>query len=409
MKYILLIFLLISSLTIVLVKRENNEVTPIYIKSKSIDFKEFTQSRGDKIALLMGNNQYKFSHLKNPINDVRAIKKSLIQIGLEESNIIILEDASRSEMLEALSIFQQRATSSKIALVYFSGHGIQINEANYMFPAHTTAQSDLDIEELINLNSFISSATKANYGIILIDACRNNPLTRNFQIRGVRGSEQKGLGQVTLPPELERAIIGFATRAGEVADDGKGDNSPYAKALAKNLKFNLDIRPILSQVTRDVHRSTKDNTPPQVPIYDDTLGRESLCLTGICTGESSDIEHTKPDEVVFVEPALENIDTIGKLMYQKEPSLGRFTWSEAKKYCKNLTLKEYSNWRLPKKEELKKILNKEEIEQEEIDLWTQNKRKDGLVWAINIDDNEWYTSPTPKEWKNPSLCVKKIK
>jgi uncharacterized caspase-like protein len=231
MKYILLIFLFIGSLTAILMKYGNSSSNIILQKTNFFDYKEFSKvsNSGEKIALLIGNNQYKFSQLKNPINDVRAIKKALLKIGFGEEDIIILENASRRTMIEALSIFQQRATTSKIALVYFSGHGIQVNNTNYIFPANTTAKTDLDIEGLINLNSFIGSATKAKYGIILVDACRNNPLTKNFRNRGIKGSVKKGLGQVTLPPELERAIISFATRAGSVAEDGVGDNSPYAK------------------------------------------------------------------------------------------------------------------------------------------------------------------------------------
>jgi hypothetical protein len=183
----------------------------------------------------------------------------------------------------------------------------------------------------------------------------------------------------------------------------------YAKALAKNLKFNLDIRPILSQVARDVYKATKENNPYQKPIYDDTLGREVVCLTGICTGEESiKISSHTPDEI-FLEPNREGINSMGRLIYQSQPSLGRFIWEEAKEYCKNIELNKYSNWRLPSKKELSKILSKESIEQKEIHLWTEKKGKDSLVWAVDVDERDWYRSDTPKEWKNPDLCVRTIK
>jgi uncharacterized caspase-like protein len=294
-------------------------------------------SSGERMALLIGNTQYKFQPLSNPINDVRAIKKTLIEIGFKKKNVITLENASRKEIIEALNALRKRATKKDISLIYFSGHGIQVNEINYMFPANTTAQTYLDIKGLIKLDNFIDSVTTSKYGIVLIDACRNNPLIRNFQKRGVRDSRTKGLAQIIFPSELDKVIIGFPTRIGELALDGHGENSPYAKSLAKNLKFNLDIRPILSEVSREVYNRTKNNIPPQIPEYKDTfLGREGVCLTGICTGENPKIEHRKPHEEIFVEPELENINIIGTLMYQREPSLGRFTWYEAKRYCKNI-------------------------------------------------------------------------
>ena len=398
MKFILLLFLLIGFLSLF----KNSETMALASSYSNVD------NSTKKVALLIGNIEYKFQPLSNPINDVHLIKKSLIEIGFKEDNVVVLENASRQEMIKALIALRDRATQAEISFIYFSGHGMQVNNTNYMFPANTTAKTSLDIEGLIRLDAFIDSVTTAKYGIVLVDACRNNPLVNNFS-KGFKGSVAKGLGQVRLASELERIIIGFPTRAGELALDGEGENSPYAKALAKNLKFNLDIRRILSEASREVLEVTKNNNPPQKPIYEDTLGREAVCLTGICTGENLKIEHTKPTEVSFVEPELENINKIAKLMYQKEPSLGLFTWSEAKRYCNNITLKGYSDWRLPTKKELKKILKREKIKQKEIHLWTLYKGKDGLVPTVIVDDNDWYESPTPKKWKNPSLCVRKIR
>ena len=377
MKYFLLIFLCIELLT------ANN-----------------------KVALLIGNTDYKFQPLANPINDVRAIKKTLIEIGFKKENVTVLENASRQEIVNALYALRQQANKAEIAFLYFSGHGMQIHNTNYLFPANTTAKSELDLERLIKLNSFIDSTAPAKYEIILIDACRNNPLVKYFEKMKYKGtsSSHKGLAQVKAS-EQEQVIIGFATQAGSVASDGKENHSPYAKALIKNLKLNLEIRPILGEVRREVSKATNYT---QNPIYDDSIGLDGVCLTGVCTGEPSKLNQTRV-QAQFVEPQRENIGTMGKLMYQREPSLGRFTWQEAKRYCEKLTLKGYSDWRLPSKKELSKILKRETIEQKEIHLWTLYKGKDSLVWAVDVDEDDWYRSDIPREWRNPSLCVKTIK
>ena len=352
-----------------------------------------------KVALLIGNTEYQFKPLSNPINDVRAIKKTLIEIGFKEEDIIVLENALREETIQTLFSFRKKAINSKIAFVYFSGHGIQINHQNYLFPANSTAKTSLDRLKLIELNSFIDSTSNAKYGIVLIDACRNNPLTENFQSRGYKGSITKGLGQIN-HSNLPQAIIGFATKAGSVADDGRGNNSPYAKALVKNLKLNIDIRRILSQVGKDVYNSTKNNPIPQKPDYiDDMLGSDGVCLTGICGGN---IESTKDP------PKIINLNIIGKLMYQKTPSIKKFSWSEAKKYCENLKLKGYLDWNLPTKKELSIILKHQIIKQRDTHLWTREELKGSMVWAVDIDENNWYKSETPDSWRNPSLCVRKI-
>ena len=193
---------------------------------------------GDKIALLIGNSDYKFQPLKNPLNDVDGIYQTLDEIGFD--NIKILKNASKSQMETALANFSQRAGIAEIALVYFSGHGMQVGNTNYMLPAKTHPQKPVDLYGLVNLDYFIQSASSAKYGIILVDACRNNPLVKYFQSGRHKGdSAKKGLGQVT--PKSGQVVIGFATSAGATADDGNKGMSPYAKALTKNLKLNIDI------------------------------------------------------------------------------------------------------------------------------------------------------------------------
>jgi hypothetical protein len=217
-------------------------------------------STEDKIALLIGNSDYDFAPLSNPLNDVDGIYKTLDEINFDD--IKVLKNASKTEMENALLNFEEKAQSAEIALIYFSGHGMQVNNINYMFPARTKVTKPIHLKKLVDLEMFIQSATSAKYGIILVDACRDNPLVKYFQNGRYKGSNaKKGLGQVT--PKSGQVVIGFATSAGETANDGNGDMSPYAMALSKRLKTpNKDITKVLGLVALDV--SAKYN---QNPIY----------------------------------------------------------------------------------------------------------------------------------------------
>jgi len=205
-----------------------------------------------KIALFIGNDDYSFAPLSNPLNDVDGLYNTLKEIGFDISSKDVLKNASQDKMQKALANFSQRAKNAEIALIYFSGHGMQVNNKNYMLPARTNPQKPVDLWGLVNLDYFIQSATSAKYGIVLVDACRDNPLVKYFQNGKHKGTNaKKGLGQVT--PTVGQVVIGFATSAGDTADDGNGNMSPYAKALSVRLKEpNKDITKVLGLVALDV-------------------------------------------------------------------------------------------------------------------------------------------------------------
>jgi len=342
---------------------------------------------GEKVALLIGNTDYTFQPLSNPVNDVRAISRTLIEIGFHKNNVMVLENISKVEIEKALYAFSQRAASSEIALIYFSGHGMQVNDSNYMFPANTTATNPLDLMGLIDLNYFIQSASSAKYGIVLVDACRNNPLIQYFRNGQHKGSTAKrGLGQVS--PKRKEILIGFATDTGNTANDGTGDNSPYAKALTDNLKLNLDIRMVLGQVGIDVSELTNNE---QNPILKSTLGRYSVCLTGNCQNNfESEIRRLQEENKqlrdkeqnakqrggqnrVYITDDYPNFKKLeNNLIFQNQPSTKQYRWEEAITHCKKLNLNDYTSWRLPTRSELKSLI--------ESNIYTFDTQKNWKKW-----------------------------
>ncbi|CAA6801465.1 MAG: MORN repeat protein [uncultured Sulfurovum sp.] len=363
-------------------------------------------SAGDKIALLIGNNDYSFQPLDNPLNDVDGIYKTLSEIGFKSSNITVLKNKSQNEMKKALFEFEQKASKAEIALIYFSGHGMQVNNTNYMFPANTTATKPIHLEGLVNLNFFIQSASSAKYGIVLVDACRNNPLVKYFQNGKHKGSTaKKGLGQVT--PIAGQVVIGFATSAGDTADDGSGNMSPYARALSVRLKEKDDIRNILGKVGNDVSGKYEQN-----PIYRANLA-SSVYLSQnkikILKPKIEIVKKINSTSQLIVASQMKGRSIIGGKVWQDEKTIKRFNWEEAIKYCNNLTLHDDSNWRLPTPKELKELYeNKEKLKFfDDYFYWTStsSNKKSNSAWVVAFDAG--FSGTHRKNYKLNTRCIKK--
>lgn len=337
-----------------------------------------------KVALLIGNQDYNKQNLqlKNPINDIEAIEETLEGIGFE---VELLKNATKREMEDELDDFYRRAEGKEIALVYFSGHGLQVFDRetqrvkNYLLPIDANVEKLRDLKKLMELDTLIADSTSAKKSIVLIDACRDNPLyaelQRFFRQSGTRSvSTSKGLGQVQVT--TDDVLIGLATGSNQVASDGLGDLSPYAQALSVHLGTVGDISLVLRSVRKEVLQSTNNTQEPE--IIDKLTSR--VCLSGDC-GDVKVVErvvekdvnvwlflvigglvvsvliilkiyHRKVQEV----NTIKSITIIDGLMYQNQPFTETYSWEEAKEYAKNLRLGGYDDWRLPTRNELDKIM-----------------------------------------------------
>jgi carboxyl-terminal processing protease len=181
-----------------------------------------------RVALIIGNADYgkEMGQLANPVNDAALMMKALTKAGFD---IIAVTDADQKAMKRAISDFGKRLTaagSDVTALFYYSGHGLQVAGENYLIPvnAHITAEADVDLEA-ISADTVLKQMqfADARVNIIILDACRNNPLPRGFR------SAQMGLARMEAP---RGSFVAYSTAPGEVASDGAGQNSPYTAALA---------------------------------------------------------------------------------------------------------------------------------------------------------------------------------
>lgn len=220
-----------------------------------------------RYALLIGNSEYNqqsFS-LVNPVNDIIALGEALGRLGFD---VTTLPNAGRDQMTAALDSFSTEAKGAEIALVFYAGHGIQVDGDNYMigvdFEAFTpdgVQNSSLRMSEAV---SAISSLN-ASLGMVFLDACRNNPISGQTWTKS-------GLAQATGNAGL---LIAYATDPENVAYDGAGKNSIFTQALLDNIETDaLDVRLMLGRVRQQVILNTDGD---QIPwVSESVLGEHYL-------------------------------------------------------------------------------------------------------------------------------------
>ena len=221
-----------------------------------------SRAEGDeRVALVIGNGNYQHvPRLANPANDAKLVAATLQSLGFRLIGGGALIDLDKPAFDRAVREFGRAATGSKIALFYYSGHGLQIDGANYLVPidADPTSPKDLPfmvVNAQVVLDEVNDPVNRLN--IIILDACRNNP----FAGRGFRAAGG-GLAAMRAP---SGTMISYATQPDSVARDGEGADSPYTAALAKALTLpNVDVLHMFNTVGLDVMRATGNNQQPWV-------------------------------------------------------------------------------------------------------------------------------------------------
>lgn len=215
-------------------------------------------SAENRIALVIGNSAYKtVTALPNPANDAKAMTGLLTAAGFE---VVSRPDLTQADMRRALRDFAADVAAKgpdTVALVFFAGHGLQIEGENYLVPidARIERESDVAIEavRLADVMSALAS-TPSRTRIVILDACRNNPFSSIVKTTG------RGLAIVDAP---SGSIVSYATAPGMEALDGAGDNSPFTAALVNVAKEpNLPIEQALKRIRLDVHKATEGRQTP---------------------------------------------------------------------------------------------------------------------------------------------------
>lgn len=223
-----------------------------------------------RVALVMADNDYRLVRpLANPIHDGEAMEAALKKLGFE---VILETNRDLRRMRRALDDFREDAKGADVALVYFSGHGVEISGDNRLLPVDADASSldqlnrtSLPLEEVR-----AAVAATAKVGLIVLDACRSDPFSGSSGdgrgatslAKDVADKVKPGLGRVG---RAENILFAFSAAPGETAADGTGENSPFTTALTKYLGTDgLEIRSVLTLVQQEVYDLSRGKQLPYV-------------------------------------------------------------------------------------------------------------------------------------------------
>lgn len=228
-----------------------------------------------RVALVMGNSAYQnVGRLTNPTSDSEAVSNVFKEAGFDV--VELKQDLNVNGMRRALRDFSDRARDADIAVFYYAGHGVEINGNNYLIPTDAVLERDIDaFDEAIPLDRVLTVIEPAKQlRLIILDACRDNPFSKTM--KRTIGSRAVGRGLAKVEPENPNTLIAFAAKAGSVALDGEGKNSPFTTALVKYLpKPGLDLRKAFGFARDEVLKVTNNR---QEPFIYGSLGGDDVAL-----------------------------------------------------------------------------------------------------------------------------------
>ncbi len=235
------------------------------------------------VALVIGQSKYQhLPELSNPNNDARAVEKLLSDLGFSTN---LQDDRSARRLRRDLEDFVEDATGADVALIYYSGHGIEAGGENYLLATDVNLEGQaLDEEDLFKVTTLLDELRqRSRIVIFLLDACRSSPFPHGTAIRIDHGTRlapvgagglaaSKGVSRANEPTGEADAlgeITGFAAAPGDVALDGEpGTNSPYAAALAKHLAAGgFDFGQVMTLVAEEVYLATDGRQQPWVNAH----------------------------------------------------------------------------------------------------------------------------------------------
>jgi len=217
-----------------------------------------------RVALVIGNSAYqKVAKLSNPANDASAVAAMLKAAGFDSVDARL--NVPANDLRKSLREFAARTRDADIAVVYYAGHGIELDGINYLIPVDASLETDGDVlDETVALERVLFAVEPARQlRLVILDACRDNPFAKTMK-RTV-ASRAVGRGLAKVEPASPNTMIAFAAKAGSTASDGDSQNSPFAAALIKHLpKPGLDLRRAFGFVRDEVLKNTGNKQEPYV-------------------------------------------------------------------------------------------------------------------------------------------------
>lgn len=233
---------------------------------------------GKRVALVIANSAYQHApSLANPVNDGAVMAKTLKEAGFDvvESR----HDLPALDTRRVLRDFADATRDADIAVVYYAGHGIEVEGSNYLIPVDAKLERDTDVyDEALSLDRILVAVEPAKQlRLVILDACRDNPFGKRMKRTVASRGIGRGLAQVE--PSSPNTLIAYSAKAGFTAQDGDGANSPFTVALSKHLTTpGLDVRRAFGFVRDEVLKSTGNK---QEPFVYGSLGGEDMPLVPV--------------------------------------------------------------------------------------------------------------------------------
>jgi len=233
---------------------------------------------GNRVALVLANSAYRHApSLTNPVNDGAVMAKTLKEAGFDI--VDYRHDLSAQDTRRVLREFADATRSADIAVVYYAGHGIEVEGSNYLIPVDAKLERDTDVyDEALSLDRVLVAVEPAKQlRLVILDACRDNPFGKTMKRTVTSRGIGRGLAQVE--PTSPNTLIAYSAKAGFTAQDGDGANSPFTVALSKYLTTpGLDVRRAFGFVRDEVLKSTGNK---QEPFVYGSLGGEDVPLVPV--------------------------------------------------------------------------------------------------------------------------------
>jgi hypothetical protein len=219
-----------------------------------------------RVALVVGNSAYVNANaLRNPRNDASDMAAELKKVGFD---VLLGLDLDQQAFARLIEQYAQRLDGADVGLFYYAGHGLQINQKNYLVSVNAKLDNEFLVSsETIDLESVVRlMESKAPVNLIFVDACRNDPLADNLRrnLVAMKRSVDLGRGLARIEPSGRDTLVAYATAPGQEAADGRDRNSPFTGALLKHLPTpGLEVSVMLKEVAADVRRATHNEQRPQ--------------------------------------------------------------------------------------------------------------------------------------------------
>jgi len=208
----------------------------------------FAATAADRVALLIGNNQYGAAPLRNAVNDANDLGAALKDLGFK---VIVSENATRREMFDAIREFGTALDGASTAFFFYAGHAMQFKDRNYLIPIDIAMGSEEDVTFFaVELQQVFDRIEKARtrHNFLVLDACRDNPFASSFKVSSA------GLAQMSAP---SGTLIAYATAPGSTAADGYGRNGVYTKHILQQIRVpDMPAEIMFKRVREGVEQET---------------------------------------------------------------------------------------------------------------------------------------------------------